>query len=461
MRVLTIVSDWHGCFEYRCKIPFEGLLQYKVEVVCCHFTPLDIGKDQLETLINAFSHFDLIIVQRCYLLAVMEKIRHACTVLGKPLVFETDDDYLSIIPSNPAYFSIAADQHLFSEYNAFQQKAQNLWQEGKRDEANQMVNKANEDYIPRLMESRNQGLVDYLEILKMVDGVTTSTQELANTIYPYNKRIGVFQNNVRQPNPFRLHAPEDAFISEDPTTGNKTINLDLLARFGVHTKPSHAVFTDPKNGAKRAMITPRVGYTCTASHWGEDWNTIHDGINEVAKKYETGLLGVQPWWIYFEDKNQTPVFSMSQQYGRKRITHIPPNNYNIYNANISNLDIGICPLFPNAFNLSKSDIKAVEYASWGVAPLVPNFRTYTRNFVDGKTCLTYSNEREFVDKLSLLIENHRLRQEIGRNALDYVCEHRLTHLEENSLPRYNWYKEIIEDSAPLKIFHPDPIEVTV
>jgi hypothetical protein len=460
MRVLTIVSDWHGCFEYRCKIPFEGLLQYKVEVVYCHFTPLEIGKDQLETLINAFSHFDLIIVQRCYLLSVMERIRQACTILGKPLVFETDDDYLSIIPSNPAYFSIAADQELFSEYNALQVKAQRLWQNGDKAGANDLIAKANEDYLPKLMESRNQGLADYLEILKMVDGVTTSTQELANTIYPYNKRIGVFQNNVRQPNPFRLHFPEQYFISEDKE-GNKTIDLDKAARFGVHTKPSHSIFEDPKTKAKRAMITPRVGYTCTASHWGEDWSTINQGINQVAKKYENGLAGVQPWWIYFEDKYQTPVFSMSQQHGRGRITHIPPSGYYVYNANISNIDIGICPVFPNSFNLSKSDIKAVEYASWGAAPLVPAFKTYTRNFIDGKTCLTYKNEREFVEKLCLLIENPRLRNEIGKNALDYVCEHRLAHLEENAKPRLDWYKGLIEDSAPLKIFKIDPVAISV
>ncbi len=58
--------------------------------------------------------------------------------------------------------------------------------------------------------------------------------------------------------------------------------------------------------------------------------------------------------------------------------------------NIRNIDIGIAPLAPTIFNMSKSDIKAVEYGSWGIPSLLPRYVTYSRNFVEEENCLMYS-----------------------------------------------------------------------
>ena len=411
-----------------------------------------MDKDQLETIINMVRHYDLVIVQRVYLLHIVLKLKTACQILGKPLIFETDDDYLSIIPSNPAYFAIIADQDLFTKFSRLQFDASQAGKEGRIQEADDLIKKANE-MLPLLMESRAAGERDYIEILKLCDGVTTSTQELANTIYPYNKNIGVFRNNVKQVNPWRLQAPESAFITENEK-GERFVDTDAQARFGIHTKPSYAVVKDP-SGRQMIKRTPRVGYTCTASHFGEDWNTISGGLNEVAEKFENGKQGIHPWWIYFEDKENQynpPIFSGTQLYDRARLQFIPPSGYDIYMANISNLDIGLAPLYHNSFNLSKSDIKAVEYASWGVCPLLPNIKTYTRSFIDNKTCLTYNNEQEFAEKLELLLRSPSLREEIGRNALEYVYSERLAFLDCNTVPRYEFYKKVLQEAHPLKIW---------
>lgn len=438
-----MAADVGGCYTYRVRIPHDALYQYGVIWQPYCFLPREIDNpNSFEVLVNMVSSFDLMIIQRCYLLEVVEKVVQACRLLGIPVLFETDDDYLSILPSNPAYFAITQDQSLFSRFMDLQNKASQLQANGKGVEAADCIKRANE-MIPALMESRQQGLNNYIQILKMVDGVTVSTQELANTIYPYNKNVRVFGNNVQFCFPWRLDAPESAFIQE--IDGKRQVQV--YNRLGLYTIPKFAIMDSNIKGIKSHEIkkTPRVGYSCTASHWGEDWNTVIDGINKVSKKLQN-----KAWWILLGDNDQR--FSKSITGDPGRVLTLQGGQYELYIQNLGNFDIGLAPLASTGFNASKSEVKFLEYASWGICPILPHFIAYGRAARDNDTCLMYRNEREFEEKLELAITNSKVREEIGQNALKYVINERLSWLPKNTEPRYNFYKEMVERVPRLKIY---------
>jgi len=182
----------------------------------------------------------------------------------------------------------------------------------------------------------------------------------------------------------------------------------------------------------------RIGYSGTSSH-KEDFKTIQKGLNRLAKKYAN-----QMWFVWLGDS----WFADQQVDGRSRRHFIRETPYEIYRYNMRNLDIGIAPLEPTPFNMSKSDLKALEMASWGTCPVLPNYVTYNRSFTHGQNCMMYNNEQEFFDCMEHLINNPSLRKTLGNNARKYVYEQRLE--KHHALRRYKLYDALIKGSVGLK-----------
>lgn len=86
-------------------------------------------------------------------------------------------------------------------------------------------------------------------------------------------------------------------------------------------------------------------------------------------------------------------------------------------------DIGLAPLLRNEFTLGKSDIKAIEYAIAGAAPIVWNNEVF-RDWVHGETCLKVGSPSEAIDAVALLVRDETLRHRIVANARQYVREER-------------------------------------
>lgn len=449
LKILVFISDMGGCFHYRCRIPLDSLMNYGVVWQPYSFLPSEVNNpDNFNALVNMISSFDLVIIQRCFLKTVCERLIQACRLLSLPILMETDDDYLSIIPSNPAYFAIVKDQRLFNQFVEMQQQAQHLLNGGKKIEADACIRRIQE-MVPLLMKSREEGLEDYKWILRNVDGVTVSTRELAWTIYPYNKNVHVFENQVQFCYPWRLDAPEEAFIHE--VNGVKQVQIQN--RLGLYTVPKYAVVENTIRGMKAQEIrkTPRMIYTCTSSHLGPDFDTVSGGINKVAKK-----LFNKSWYIFLGDSPQAGSrlgpFGSQITSDPGRVLSLNGSEYNMYTQNILNGDYGIAPLASTTFNLAKSSVKALELGAARVAPLLPHIQTYLRDFKDNDTALFYRNENEFCEKMELFITNHRVREEIASNALKYVINNRLSWLPKNTEPRYDFYRNLVNSTPRLKIY---------
>jgi len=351
-------------------------------------------------LCRLIQQYDLVILQRCFKYEVFAPIKAACELLGVKCVFETDDDYFNIPPSNPCYAEV----------------------------------------------STTLARTNYAKILSSADAVTVSTEELANIIRPFNPNVHVFPNNMENVMCGDFLKPCRGYSAEKMDGKGNTI---IEAQHGMVVMP--AFFREKQQ--TKIHRTIRLGYSCTPSH-REDFKTIKFAPDKIMKKYEGRI------WLFLMgdvplEKGQNPWFQSQMTEGAGRIVSVPPQQYMMYLYQLRNIDIGLAPLIPDIFNMSKSPIKAIEYASWGIPAVLPNFITYTREFTHEKNSLMYYNSGEFQGAVEELINNDDLRERLGAAARDHVVQNRLERL--HSQERFEFYQGLIA-AKRFKQFHPTPVE---
>jgi glycosyltransferase involved in cell wall biosynthesis len=238
IKVLVINSDAGGCYHYRVRIPFVELRRFGIEADVYPYLPHDPGKDDFETFINFVHPYDLVVIQRCFKLGIIWHLRRACDVMGKKIVFETDDDYLHIPLHNPC---------------------------------------AIEFEKPRAVS-------EFLQVLQLADHLTVSTEELKRVYYRYNRNITVLPNNVEG-----VHFFKDA--GEMPTDEEGRYKPVITHGF-VHI-PAYA--KTPDGGSHRII---RLGYTGTETH-RRDFETIKGSWFRILKKYAHRVQAVYLGDMYF------------------------------------------------------------------------------------------------------------------------------------------------------------------
>lgn len=383
----VIKSDLGGCFYYRVLQPFNELRRYGVEWRTTPFLPNNLYEPQMDTLVRWVEQFDLIIIQRCFMLDIFNRVKTACKIAGRPCLFETDDDYINLDTYNPCY----------AELNK-----------------------------PGVMEG-------FKEILRQADHITVSTQELKDIYYPYNQNIKVLPNNIEHINMFK-----DEHIQPIGPDGKVQIN----EVFGFVTYPSWVSMNQGENQPPRHEKLFRVGYTATPTH-RVDFQTIQPHFEKFLKKFPNTTVIYQgdPW---FPQVGHPPE--------HKNVIFIPNQQHDLYMQNMRNYDVGIAPLQPTIFNMSKSPLKLLEYASWGIPAVAPNFITYSRSFKHEENAMLYQNGREFYEMMCHMAEDHEHRQKLGLAAARMVHETRTEKV--NAQERFDFYKSIIEGSSKPMRFIP-------
>jgi glycosyltransferase involved in cell wall biosynthesis len=421
-KALIFISDTDACRQYRISQPFAELhAQYGVEYLEYCFMPT--GEDPFWDMINMIKSFDLVIVQRCYLLSAVEIVKKVTDFLGIPLIFETDDCYTNLLPDNPAYYGMARNQDLYRKW----QEANNIANHPRinPDERSKFAAQAAE-MIPDLEKSRLEGVQDYKTLLASVDAITTTSEELARTIYPYNKNVRVFSNNVVKVYPWRdsvdlkLCASEDGKMFKIPHT------------LGFFIIPNRV--TDSRGKSKTFT---RVGYSTSPSRMNEDWETVRSALDAWS------IENIEDHYIItMEDPDNLHFASSLSGLKKGKVIPIPYAPFDKYNMNLRNFDIALAPLTPTYFNTCRSEIKLLEAGAWGVPGLAPNLVTYNRAFKHEENCMLYYNDREFVQYLQLLHKNRPLREKLGKSAFDFVSSERLE--KHHAKARYDFYTDLIQ-----------------
>lgn len=99
--------------------------------------------------------------------------------------------------------------------------------------------------------------------------------------------------------------------------------------------------------------------------------------------------------------------------------------------------------------MSKSPLKLLEYASWGIPAVAPNFITYNREFKHEETAMLYQNGREFYEMMCHMAEDHEHRQKMGLAAARHVNEHRTEKV--NAQARFDIIRDLVDNSPkPLR-----------
>lgn len=102
-----------------------------------------------------------------------------------------------------------------------------------------------------------------------------------------------------------------------------------------------------------------------------------------------------------------------------------PGSIDEYYNFLAKIHIGIAPLKHTAFNLSRSDVKFLEYAVSGVVPVAAHLEPYLGSVKNEETGFLYKNSSELIDILNRLVKDASLARGIAKAARQYVIRERL------------------------------------
>ncbi|PID52802.1 MAG: hypothetical protein CR972_00090 [Candidatus Moraniibacteriota bacterium] len=220
------------------------------------------------------------------------------------------------------------------------------------------------------------------------------------------------------------------FLSDKLKEFNKTVFI-VPNRLSVKDVTyAQSALREKRNNEKEV----RLGYfSGTISH-NKDFATITDALVRIMEKYGyVRLFLVGPLDI---DNILVQKFS-------KRIVQLPYVPRKKHFVNIAQCDINLAPLERNnPFCEAKSELKFFEAGIVKVPTVAVANHTFSQVIVDGVDGYVASGKEEWVEKLSQLIEDRDMRQNIGEKAYQKVLQQYTTQNAKN-ISYYNFIKEKI------------------
>jgi glycosyltransferase involved in cell wall biosynthesis len=109
---------------------------------------------------------------------------------------------------------------------------------------------------------------------------------------------------------------------------------------------------------------------------------------------------------------------------------------------LSHLDIGLAPLEDTPFNRSRSDVKFLEYAAYGVVPVVQGTGPYLLSVEHGRTGFCFDSADELISTLDHMVSDVGARIRVSASAREYVLRER--NQIERAPERVEFYRGLIE-----------------
>ena len=212
----------------------------------------------------------------------------------------------------------------------------------------------------------------YRQVLERCDFVTCTTEFLADTVRQLGKSCFVVPNTINK----AQYELSEAILKESRSRDNKI----------------------------------RIGYfSGTATH-DRDFLEASGALLEILKRYRnTELHIVGSVRLPRELKKSSD-----------RVLQKPLMPYLDLLRYISKMDINIAPLEQGTpFNEGKSELKIFEAALVGVPTIASRTDSYSKCITDGENGFLAGSNEEWLQKLCHLIENERLRTDMGREARKY------------------------------------------
>ena len=209
------------------------------------------------------------------------------------------------------------------------------------------------------------------------------------------------QNNIRT-----IMSNCDTFLTPSPV---------LLEKYGPDFKYKYNIAEPSLNRIikKEKNDKVKIGFAGSIDR-AQDLNEIlEEAITQIVDKYgdsiEIEVMGAHPDFV-----------------DKLGLKHLPyQDGYDAYTAYMAkcNWDIGLAPMPLSEFHRCKYFNKYVEYASFGIAGIYTNCEPYIYGIKDRVNGLLVNNTtEEWVNAISELIENEKLRQTISENCLKEANE---------------------------------------
>ena len=161
----------------------------------------------------------------------------------------------------------------------------------------------------------------------------------------------------------------------------------------------------------------KIGYFGTLTH-DNDLELIHNVILRLKDIFSKKGINV-----IFEIAGAS-IDENSDWFNVRKIPYYPMSMHTFYDwlGKNSDWDIGIIPLVNTEFNKCKSELKYIEFSALGIPVVASDMNVYNEAIQDGVTGFLANNEDEWVDKLSILIEDPILRNGMVNNARDDILK---------------------------------------
>jgi tetratricopeptide (TPR) repeat protein len=200
----------------------------------------------------------------------------------------------------------------------------------------------------------------------------------------------------------------------------------LEQRFG-HLSPNRSVFVNhlwqmPTWDRKTRDSEVRVGWGGSLGH-RDDVRQLVEVMAPILARYQHVKFDVMGPEVFGDLCQRLPVGSFSYRKG---------GDLSAYLRFVASLDIGVCPLEATDFNLGRSDVKFLEYASHGAATVAADLAPYKASITHGDNGLLYADLPGLTESLLRLVEQPELRRKIAENGQKYVATHRLEQLHASS-----------------------------
>lgn len=96
-------------------------------------------------------------------------------------------------------------------------------------------------------------------------------------------------------------------------------------------------------------------------------------------------------------------------------------------SDLHKIDIGLYPLIKSPWALGKGGLKVLQYMSLGIPSVSSNFGTAQYIVKDGLNGFLVDNKREWIERISLLVKDKDLRNQMGINARKHIESNYSTH----------------------------------
>ena len=91
-------------------------------------------------------------------------------------------------------------------------------------------------------------------------------------------------------------------------------------------------------------------------------------------------------------------------------------------SDLSAFDIGIMPIPDDDWSKGKCGLKGLQYMAMSIPAVMSPVGVNTEIIYDGENGFLASSVKEWVEKLSILVEDAQLRKRLGANARTTVLE---------------------------------------